>query len=139
MLYGRKPLVPPTAPQIDVPIIDYDDPEISATDLLLRKDIIKQKCPAALENLAIAQHRDQLRYLQLRDAKYQPKAKHFNVGDFVYVQQLQRKSGLMPRAQPLIYRVLEVRDTGVLNLQGKVWQNNLHAHVSLCALSSARD
>jgi hypothetical protein len=85
-----------------------------------------------MENLAIAQHRDQLRYLQLRDPSYKPKLKHFHVGDFVHVQQLQRHSTLQPRAQSVIYRVLEVKETGVLSLQGKCGRV-ISMHMSHCA------
>jgi hypothetical protein len=85
-----------------------------------------------MENLAIAQHRDQLRYLQSRDPSYKPKIKHFHVGDFVHVQQLQRHSTLQPRAQSVIYRVLEVKETRVLSLQGKCGRV-ISMHMSHCA------
>eukprot|EP00775_Hariotina_reticulata_P006347 gene6347-biopygen8143 len=132
MLYARKPVVPPAVASLTVPEVSYDDPVSAAKDLLLRKEALKQACPMALENLAIAQHRDQLRYLRVRDADYKPKIRHFSVGDFVYVQQLQRKSTLMPRAQPLIYRVMEIRDSGVLILQGKCGRK-ISMHMSHCA------
>ena len=132
LLYARKPVVPPAVANITAPAVNYDDPVAASQDLLLRKEALQQSCPMALENLAIAQHRDQLRYLQVRDASYQPKTRHFKVGDFVYVQQLQRNSTLMPRAQPLIYRVVEVRDSGVLVLQGKCGRT-LSMHMSHCS------
>eukprot|EP00775_Hariotina_reticulata_P012120 gene12120-biopygen14017 len=99
MLYGRKPVFPPAAADVLSPEISYADPESAAKDLRIRKETIKRICPVAMENLAIAQHRDQLRYLRSRDTSYQPKTKHFRVGDFVHVQQLQRNSTLQPRAQ----------------------------------------
>jgi hypothetical protein len=80
LLYARKPVVPPAIAGILTPDIDYDDPAAAARDLLARKDAVKQTCPAALENLAIAQHRDQLRYLQSRDPNYKPKPRHFHIG-----------------------------------------------------------
>jgi site-specific DNA-cytosine methylase len=132
MLYGRKPVIPPAAADVLAPEIAYADPAAAAKDLLLRKEVIKQICPAAMENLAIAQHRDQLRYLRSRDPNYQPKVRHFHVGDFVHVQQQQRNSTLQPRAQPVIYRVKEVRDSGVLILQGKCGRT-VSMHMSHCA------
>jgi len=132
LLYARKPVVPPAVSGLLAPEVDYDNPAAAAKDLLLRKTALQETCPMALENLSIAQHRDQLRYLQVRDGTYQPQLPHFKVGDFVYVQQLQRRSTLMPRAQPLIYRVLEVRDSGVLILQGKCGRT-VSMHMSHCA------
>eukprot|EP00775_Hariotina_reticulata_P015117 gene15117-biopygen1455 len=107
MLYGRKPVFPPAAADVLSPEISYADPESVAKDLRIRKETIKRICPVAMENLAIAQHRDQLRYLRSRDTSHQPKIKHFRVGDFVHVQQLQRNSTLQPRAQSVIYRIKE--------------------------------
>eukprot|EP00775_Hariotina_reticulata_P015075 gene15075-biopygen1060 len=132
LLYARKPVVPPAAADILIPDVDYDNPAAAAQDLVTRKNKLKLHVPAAMENLAIAQHRDQLRYLQSRDPTYKPKLKHFHVGDFVHVQQLQRNSTLQPRAQPVIYRVTEVKDTGVLLLQGKCGRT-VSMHMSHCA------
>eukprot|EP00775_Hariotina_reticulata_P000616 gene616-biopygen1270 len=132
LLYARKPVVPPAAAEILIPDVDYDNPAAAAQDLVTRKNKLKLHVPAAMENLAIAQHRDQLRYLQSRDPTYKPKLKHFHVGDFVHVQQLQRNSTLQPRAQPVIYRVTEVKDTGVLLLQGKCGRT-VSMHMSHCA------
>eukprot|EP00775_Hariotina_reticulata_P003516 gene3516-biopygen5211 len=132
MLYGRKPVFPPAAADVLSPEISYADPESAAKDLRIRKETIKRICPVAMENLAIAQHRDQLRYLRSRDTSYQPKTKHFRVGDFVHVQQLQRNSTLQPRAQSVIYRIKEVRETGVLLLQGKCGRT-VSMHMSHCA------
>jgi len=50
----------------------------------------------------------------------------------VYVQQQQRNSTLQPKAQPVIYRVKEVRPTGILILQGKCGRTT-SMHVSNCA------
>eukprot|EP00775_Hariotina_reticulata_P002868 gene2868-biopygen4480 len=100
-------VVTDSAADVLSPEISYADPESAAKDLRIRKETIKRICPVAMENLAIAQHRDQLRYLRSRDTNYQPKTKHFRVGDFVHVQQLQRNSTLQPRAQSVIYRIKE--------------------------------
>eukprot|EP00775_Hariotina_reticulata_P015025 gene15025-biopygen632 len=138
LLYARKPVVPPAAAEILIPDVDYDNPAAAAQDLVTRKNKLKLHVPAAMENLAIAQHRDQLRYLQSRDPTYKPKLKHFHVGDFVHVQQLQRNSTLQPRAQPVIYRVTEVKDTGVLLLQGKCGRT-VSMHMSHCGTDEQED
>lgn len=87
MLFGRKPVIPPAAADVLAPEIAYADPEVAARDLLLRKEVLKRVCPMAMENLAIAQHRDQLHYLRSRDPSYQPRARHFHIGNFMHVQQ----------------------------------------------------
>lgn len=132
LMYARKPVVPPAIASVLTPEIDYDNPDTAAKDLMARKAVIEKNCAEALENLAIAQHRDQLRYLQSRDPTYRPKLRHFHVGDFVHVQQLQRNSTLQPRAQTIIYRVKEVKDSGVLTLQGKCGRT-ISMHISHCA------
>jgi hypothetical protein len=101
-------------------------------DLLLRKERLKELVPMALENLAVAQHRDQRRYLRMRAPDYKPRVHRFKVGEYVYTQQLNRASKLQPRAKPLILRVQEVRDTGVLRLQGRCGRT-IDAHMSHCA------
>ena len=40
----------------------------------------------ALENLAIAQHRDTLRYARIRSGAYRPQLRRFRIGDYVYLQ-----------------------------------------------------
>ncbi|OAE31166.1 hypothetical protein AXG93_3617s1050 [Marchantia polymorpha subsp. ruderalis] len=39
--------------------------------------------PAAFENLAIAQHKDMLRYATIREEGYRPSIRKFRVGDYV--------------------------------------------------------
>eukprot|EP00878_Enallax_costatus_P000909 GHUV01001039.1.p1 GENE.GHUV01001039.1~~GHUV01001039.1.p1 ORF type:complete len:2125 (+),score=442.77 GHUV01001039.1:122-6376(+) len=132
LLYARAPVIPPAVQSAISRPVNYDDPDEAVNDLLIRKDKVAQMTPMALQNLTIAQHRDQLRYLKVRAADYEPKRHHFTPGQFVYVQQLQRYSTLQPRAQPVVYRVQEVKDSGVLTLQGKCGRT-MDVHMSHCA------
>jgi hypothetical protein len=132
LMYARPPVVPPAVQEIVSAPLDLDNTEAAERDLLLRKERLQQACPMALENLAIAQHRDQLRYLKVRAPDYKPRTHRFAVGDFVYVQQLNRTSTLQPRAKALILRVKEVRDSGVLLLQGRCGRT-ASMHMSHCA------
>jgi hypothetical protein len=43
---------------------------------------------ATFENLAIAQHKDTLRYATIWGGGYQPSIHRFHVGDYVYLQQI---------------------------------------------------
>jgi site-specific DNA-cytosine methylase/transposase-like protein len=119
LMFARPPVVPPAVREVCTSPLNFDDQTTAATDLVLRKQRLQEHCPIALENLAAAQHRDQLRYLRVRAPDYKPRTHRFARGDFVYLQQGTRNSKLMPRARDVILRVQEVRDTGVLVLQGR--------------------
>ncbi len=72
------------------------------------------------DNLSIAQHRDQLRYAQKRSGQWQPTQVHtFHPGDFVYLKRSKRVSKLQPLAADGIFRVTEVRNSGVVVVQGR--------------------
>ena len=136
LMYARAPVISPAVQESLSKPLNYDDPEGASADLLARKKKVAEMTPMALQNLAIAQHCDQLRYLKVRAPNYTPKQHHFQPGQFVYVQLLQRYSTLQPRAQPVIYQVLEVRDSGVLKLQGKCGRTiDVHmSHLAPCHL-----
>lgn len=87
--------------------------------LLRRAAVLKDQMVAVDGNLRVAQQRDTLRYAAKRDGKWQPRAVRFMEGDFVYRRRPNRVSTLQPKAADGIYRVYEVRDSGVLILQGK--------------------
>jgi hypothetical protein len=76
--------------------------------------------PEALQNLAIAQHRDQQRYAVVRCGSYQARLYRFQQGDFVYLRQQQQHGTLQPKARANILRVAQVKPSGVrLLLHGK--------------------
>lgn len=131
LMFARPPVVPPAVAEVCREPLKVDDPEAAAQDLLLRKQRLEQHCPVALGNLTAAQHRDQLRYLRVRAPDYKPRVHRFAPGDYVYVQQHGRQK-LQPRAKGVILRVLEVRSTGVLVLQGRCG-GTITMHMSNCA------
>ena len=123
LLYGRQPLFPSTIQHLDEKIIDDSEPEPKRFKLDLEKRAadLKQVMPLAmrnLANLAIAQQRDEERYRHVRGGKWdRPKAKFF-VGEFVMLRQ-KKKHTLMPSVRPHILRIIELRDAGVVLLQGR--------------------
>jgi len=119
LMHVRQPIAPPAIRSSMAQPIDYEDESAAAEDLQQRQRWVQQHMPEALENLKIAQHRDQKRYAVVRSASYQPRIYRFQPGDYVYVQQLQRHSTLQPHAKPVILRVVQVESTGVLRLEGK--------------------
>jgi hypothetical protein len=87
--------------------------------------------PTTFKNLAIAQHRDTLRYVTIRGGGYQSSIHRFHVGDYVYLKQT-APTTLNVIACRTILRVREVLGSRVLMLEGRdgvVWKD----HVRNCA------
>ena len=124
LLYARPPVMPPAAAAQCEKELLYDDPAAAAADLVQRRQILQQRVPAALGNLAIAQQRDQLRYAVVRSGSYQPRIFSFQPGDYVYVkqQQQQQHNTLQPKARGEILRVVQVKPSGVIRVEGKCGQ-----------------
>lgn len=123
LLYGRVPTVPPATRERLASPLDFADasataPEELAEDLVRRARAMQQACAMAGSNLAIAQHRDTLRYASLRDGRYQPKLVRFSPGDYVYLHNPQ-SSTLQISARPQILRVKRAGNTGTLTLEGR--------------------
>ena len=71
-----------------------------------------------MRNLAIAQERDKMRFRFVRGGSYiKPKAE-FKVGEYVLVKQ-SKIDTLQPSIYPHILRVMEIRGSGVIVLQGR--------------------
>ena len=92
-----------------------------AAEQVLKRDLIASKANVmATENLLIAQHRDTLRYAQLKGGGLSgANLRNFEVGDYVYLRRRQLDSTLQLLAKPEIFRVKEVFPNGVVVLQGK--------------------
>ena len=125
MLYAQQPTVPPAVKERLQDPVDFDNPDTAAEALLQRAQVIRPLCLEAGENLRIAQHRDTLRYATVRGGGYLPKLRKFEVGDYVYLRAVPGENGerrdhtLQAEARQVILRVLEVRDSGAVLLQGK--------------------
>ena len=74
--------------------------------------------PMALENLAIAHHRDTLRYARIRNGAYWPQLWRFRVGGYMYLQ-CEAPTTLDVKARRTILRVKDILPGGVLFLEGK--------------------
>jgi hypothetical protein len=91
------------------------------SDLLARSELVKEQTPCVANRLAIAQQRDKLRYAMTRSGAYLPLVRKFKKGDFVYLR-APKQSTLHPGAQQTIVRVLDVRPTGVVVVEGRCAQ-----------------
>ena len=74
--------------------------------------------PLAMKNLAIAQERDKKRHRFVRGGKYQKAKATFHVGEYVMVKQSTLNT-LQPSVYPHTLRVMELRNSGVVVLQGR--------------------
>eukprot|EP00775_Hariotina_reticulata_P009856 gene9856-biopygen11780 len=119
LMFARQPVVPPAISNSMQPAVDYSNPAAAAADLAQRQQLLRRLMPEALQNLAIAQHRDQQRYAVVRSGTYQPRLYRFQQGDFVYLKQQQQHGTLQPGARANILRIAQVKPSGVLLLQGK--------------------
>jgi hypothetical protein len=132
LLYAHAPVVPPAVFDRFSTPLDLDDPQRAAKSLAQRSELAKQLCPEAMGNLQIAQQRDKLRYARLRSGHKVVKDFRFEVGDMVYTAELAVNSTLQPRAKPHIYRVIDVRPSGRLILQGRCGRT-ASRHMQECA------
>ena len=108
-----------------------DDPDTWAEVCKTRAQLFQRVMPMALENLAIAQHRDTLRYATIRGGGYRPQVRRFAPGDYVYLQQT-APTTLDVTAGRIILRVKQVLASGVLELEGRdgrIWKD----HTRNCA------
>jgi len=116
LLFGRHPIPPSSiAAQMDQ-VVDLDSPTTWAKVIAERAALFRRFMPMAMENLSIAQHQDTLRYAHTRGGSYKPKVKQFDVGDFVYFQQL--NDTLDVSSSRTILRIKAIKPSGVLELQG---------------------
>ena len=118
LLYGRQPVVPPAALVRWEEPVDLDASDVASADLLRRAAEVKRVAVIAAENLQVAQHRDTRRYAAKRDGVYKRSVHRFEPGDFVYVER-SNPQALQMRVKGAIYRIKQVKPSGVVVLHGK--------------------
>ena len=85
LLYGQDPDLPSVIRRESSKVVNLDDPEVWVRVCSQRAELFRRVMPAAFENLAIAQHRDTLRYATIRGGGFRPSICRFHVGDYVYL------------------------------------------------------
>jgi hypothetical protein len=131
LLYGRDPDLPTTICRESSEVVNLDDPEMWLKVCFQHVELFRKVMLVAFDNLAIAQHRDTLRYATIRGGGYRPLICRFHVGDYVYLQQI-TPTMLDVTVGRTILRVRKVLASGVLMLEGRdgvVWKD----HVRNCA------
>jgi transposase InsO family protein len=118
LLYAVPPSLPNMArPVFDSPL-DFDDPVLAAQSVYARGLALQHDMVIAGSNLSIAQHRDQLRYATTRAGAYTRQLEQLTPGSYVYLK-VHDPVSLDLRAHPDILRVREVKDSGILILEGR--------------------
>jgi hypothetical protein len=123
LMHGQPPMLPPaTRDKFDGALVldAAADVDLVSDLLVQRQQLMEDRLILARSNLEVAQHRMTLRYARLRDGTYAPGITNFCSGDYVY---LRTGTGHSPSLQinvrPVVLRVKEVRDSGVLLLEGR--------------------
>jgi len=70
LLYGQNPNLPTTIHRESSEVVNLDDPEMWLRVCFQHAELFQRVMPAAFENLAIAQHKDTLRYVIIRGGGY---------------------------------------------------------------------
>ncbi|PNH10576.1 Retrovirus-related Pol polyprotein from transposon [Tetrabaena socialis] len=132
LMHATEPTIPPAVKPKFAETVNLDDTDTAAKTLLLRSTALRRNIATAGGNLLIAQHRDTLRYARMRGGASVPRLRRFEMGDYVYYRNTSARTSLDAQARPQVLRVVEVRPTGVLLLEGKCG-STMTAHVSHCA------
>ena len=133
MLFGTRPIIPPAIKErMEEPLLDLADTEQAAEYIVQRAALLQQHCAIAMDNQRIAQHRNSLRYLQVRSGNHMPVRHRFAVGDFVYVRRRTVVNSLQSEAKPGIYRIVELRLSGVVVVMGRCG-TSMSVNVEECA------
>eukprot|EP00798_Chlamydomonas_sp_ICE-L_P022089 gene22089-biopygen30771 len=124
LLYARAPVM--NDPQAELAmttvlpdLTDIQQTQALASTLLERTEWIKRVTPTIANHIAIAHHRDSLRYAKIRGGAYHPRLRKFQVGDFVYIRRPNVRNNLQMAAQGMILRIKAIKDTEVVVLQGR--------------------
>ena len=91
LLYAREPVFPSAVAPRMTEIIDVEgNKEAAANSIIQRAQWLRNAIPTVANNLAIAQHRDTLRYAMTTSGTYLPKLVKFQPGDYVNISGEQR-------------------------------------------------
>jgi hypothetical protein len=86
LLFRRWPIVGTAIKKVYSKVVDLDDPKTWARVVEEQAKLFEREMPITFQNLAIAQHRDTLRYAHTRAENYKPKLKRFQARDLVYLK-----------------------------------------------------
>lgn len=118
LLYAREPLFPSDSAQPFTRMLMNND---WSSGLATRAQYLERVMPTVANHLAIAKHRDTLRYAFTRNGAYRPQAQRFQPGGYVYVRRPQ-DAKVQLKATPKILRIKRLTKTGTVELEGRCGQ-----------------
>jgi hypothetical protein len=86
LLFGGWPIIGASVRDVLQRVVDLDSPAEWARLINERAKVFEKHMPIAFNNLAMAQHRDMLRYTKTRSGTFAPKLQRFVAEDFVYLK-----------------------------------------------------
>ena len=116
LMFGRDPIFQSKHQPLVELTTDPSDEELRVF-LNERGQTFKRVMPLAMRNLAIAQQRDVERYRHVRGHGWDRPKASFSPGDYVLLKQ-EKDHSLQPPAYPHVLRILEIRPTGIVILEG---------------------
>ena len=118
LMFGRDPIIQSRLQQSQEEVLDLNTTEEGFRAFLnQRGQAFKRVMPLAMRNLAIAQQRDMERYRLVRGGGWDRPKASFAPGDYVMIRQ-KTKNTLEAISRPHVLRVVEVRDSGVVVMEG---------------------
>jgi hypothetical protein len=140
LLFGREPELPMVIQRKVSGVMQFDNPDVWIQVCSERAELFRRVMPMPFQNLAIAQHRDTLRYATIRGGSSRPGIRRFTPGDFVYLQQT-TPTTLDVTVGCTILRVRKVLPSRVLMFKGRdgmVWKDHVH-NCAPCHLPNVDD
>jgi hypothetical protein len=131
LLFRRWPIIGTAIKKVYSKVVDLDNPQTWARIVEEIARLFEKEMPIAFNNLAIAYHRDTLRYAHTRLGDYKPKLKRFEVGDLVYLKR-RKFDSMDPRVGRIILRIVKVESNGRLLFEGRD-RKQIRNHVENCA------
>ena len=116
MLFGRDPIFQARHHAMGDLVKEPSDEEMQVF-LSTRGQTFRRVMPLAMRNLAIAQQRQKELYSLVRGGEWAKPKASFSVGDYVMVKR-ETKNTLQAPAHPHVLRIVELRASGVVILEG---------------------
>ena len=116
LMFGRDPIFQARHNQLQELEAEPTDEEMQVF-LSARGQTFRRVMPLAMRNLAIAQQRQKERYSLVRSGEWAKPKASFSPGDYVMVKR-ETKNTLQPSAHPHVLRIVELRGSGVVILEG---------------------
>lgn len=136
ILFGRQPVIPAVVKDTFTQLLDWaTDVDMCLQQLEEQGTLFKCILPMAMESLAIAQHRDQLRYAYTQGGTWRPKVQKFQPGNYVYLPHTPSTT-LDVNSNRVILQVVSIGEQSVVELEGsdgRRWKEHIK-HLAPCHL-----